>query len=283
MANTTVLRSFLYLDDNIVNDYLSQLEGMLLDGSYTTKITTSSGKEGGIGVNIPSVLQGSAKANDSSLSEVERKILETPQVKFKRLYELLDDQKKIQTLNGFDESIYNQIQIGEFIEVKGNAKLPQWEDLAKAFSGISDLAEVMKALGQDPLADPQANQAFQGLTALTSMKNQEDTVLIVTPFGSPKFKFVARLDATQLKRRKEDLKSEVTLFGKVQRRLAKNETIDVFRLIPELSSLQNLSQPTNRANRRQDTKKGTATTLSPIDEIIKYPAMQIQPIAIYQL
>ncbi len=279
MGQGTVLHSFLYLDDNMVDDYLSQLEGMLLDSSYTAKTTTSSGKEGGIGLNIPSIIQGNAKASDSSLSEVERKVLETPTVKFTRLYNLLAEQNMIQALNGFDENIYNQIQSGEIVEIQGEARLPQWEDLSKALAEISNLAEVMKAVGQDPWADPDANQAFQGFTSLAAKKNQEDTVVIITPFGSPQFKFVARLDATRLKRRKDDLKAEVTILGKVHRRLVKGETIDVFRLMPELSSLQSL----NRAQKRQANKKATnASTQSPLDEVIKYPAMQLQPIAIYQ-
>ncbi len=46
-----VLRSFLYLNEDIVDDYLSQLEGGIIEGPYTTKDTTSKGKEGGVGLN----------------------------------------------------------------------------------------------------------------------------------------------------------------------------------------------------------------------------------------
>jgi len=280
MGGSLILRSFFYLDDNIVDDYLAQLEGMLLDSSYTEKTTISQGKEGGLGVNVPSFVQGNAKANNTSVSETERRILETPVVKFTRLHQMLTEQNMIQALNGFDEEIYKQIQSGEVIEIQGEAKLPAWEGLTESLSEISDLAEIMKALGQDPWADPQANQAFQGFTSLAAKKKQEDTVVIVLPFGSPRFKFVARLDATRLKRRKEDLKAEITILGKVHRKLAEKEIIEIFRLIPEMNELQNL----NRAQRRQAGKKGAnnISTQSPLDEIIKYPAMQLQPIAIYQ-
>src|SRR6266851_5254140 len=170
-TNKRILRSFLYLDDNIVDDYLSQLEG-------------------GIGLNIP-IVTGTGKAASTSSSEVQQTIRETPVAKFTRLYELLERDEMIQSLNGFDLEVYNQIQPGEIVEVRGDAKLPQWEHLTKVISDFSGLIEVMKAVGQDPLADNDANQAYQGFSALIAKKVQEEIELIIAPIGSPHFKFVA--------------------------------------------------------------------------------------------
>src|SRR5712692_99082 len=276
-TNKRILRSFLYLDDNIVDDYLSQLEGGIIEGPYTTKDVSSGSREGGLGLNIP-IVTGTGKAASTSSSEVQQTIRETPVAKFTRLYELLERDEMIQSLNGFDLEVYNQIQPGEIVEVRGDAKLPQWEHLTKVISDFSGLIEVMKAVGQDPLADNDANQAYQGFSALIAKKVQEEIELIIAPIGSPHFKFVAKLDGARILRRKEELETEVILLGKVRRKLAERETIDIFRVAPRLNELESL----NRGQRRMASKSKAKmpSTDTPFDEVVKYPAMQIQPIAI---
>src|SRR6266567_64450 len=187
-----VLRSFLYLDENIVDDYLAQFEGGVLEGPYSTQDTTTGVKGGGAGIKAW-VAEGNANVSSSSSSVVSQTIRETPVAKFTRLYDLLKIEDLIQPLNGFDAAVYGQIEPGEIVEVRGDAKLPQWEHLTKVISDFSGLIEVMKAVGQDPLVDDDSNQAYQGFSALIAKKAQEDTELIIAPLGSPKFKFVTKL------------------------------------------------------------------------------------------
>ena len=77
--------------------YLSQLEGGIIEGPYTTRDTTSGSKDGGGGFKI-GVVEASAKGASSSSSEVEQIVRETPVAKFTRLYKLLEGD--IQPLNG---------------------------------------------------------------------------------------------------------------------------------------------------------------------------------------
>lgn len=274
-----VLRSFLYLDENIVDDYLAQFEGGVLEGPYTTQDTTTGIKGGGAGIKAWAV-EGNANVSSTASSVVAQTIRETPVAKFTRLYDLLAKDKIIQPLNGFDIAVYGQIEPGEIVEVRGSAKLPQWEHLSKTISGFSDLIDIMKAIGQDPLADGDTNVAYQGITGLIAKKVQEGIELIIAPIGSPQFKFVANLNRTKISREIGELEAEVTVLGKVRRKLAERETIDIFRLAPRMDQLETL----NRAQRRSMSKGKSkiASTDSPFDEVIKYPAMQIQPIAIYQ-
>jgi len=125
-----VLRSFLYLDENIVDDYLAQFEGGLVEGPYTSKDTTTGVKGGGANIKI-GIAAGNASASSTSSSEISQTIRETPVAKFTRLYDFLSKDEIIQPLSGFDLAIYGQIEPGEIVEVRGNAKLPQWEHLSK--------------------------------------------------------------------------------------------------------------------------------------------------------
>lgn len=185
----------------------------------------------------------------------------------------------IQTLNGFDQTVYDSIKVSEFVEVQGEARLPQWENWSKLLTMMPAYSELGKAFGQDLLEDPKAREVF---AYLSSIQKTIDTIVIVSPFGSPEFNFVAKLDRTRLSVNKDELVAEVSLLGKVTRRLSPKEKIEVVNLLPDLSKI---TQSLNRAQKRAQTqtqKTKAPPTSSPIDEAIEYPAIQVQPIAIYQ-
>ena len=135
-------------------------------------------------------------------------------------------------------------------------------------------------MGQDPLADNAANEAYQGFTSLIAKKGQEGVELIVAPIGSPEFKIVADLNRAKITRQIEELEAEVTVLGKVRRKLAERETIEIFRVAPRLDQLENLNRTQRRSMGKGKTK--IPSTDTPLDQVIKYPALQILPIAIYQ-
>jgi hypothetical protein len=272
-----ILRTFAYIDEHIIDDFLAQIEGGLLDGSYTRKTTSSKGKGGGLRARAH-FIEADASGNSASSTEEEAKYRETPPVKFTRLYELLKDNDLIQSLNGFDQAIYEQISAGEIIESRGVATLPQWEHIKQAVDEFGNLAQLMPYFGQS--VDQATIDQLDGFSRLAAMKDTGDSYIILSPGGSPNFKIVAKVGVQQIQRTKQDLEGEVALLGKVQRRLDKRETIEVFQLIRNTAVLENL----NRAQRRSMARQGGRSSISesPIDEVIKYPALEIVPIAIYR-
>lgn len=272
-----ILRTFAYLDEHIIDDFLAQIEGGVLDGSYTRKTTTSKGKGGGVKARAH-IFEADVSGNTSSSTEEEMKLKETAPVKFTRLYDSLNDNELIQPLNGFDQTIYDQVSVGEIIESRGVARLPQWEHIKQAVDEFGNLAQLMPYFGQS--VDQETMDQLDGFSRLAAMKDTGDTYIILSPDGAPSFKIVAKVGMQQLQRTKQDLEGEVTILGKVQRRLEKRETIDVFQLIRNTAVLENL----NRAQRRNMAKQGgrSSTTNSPIDEVIKYPALEVVPLAIYR-
>lgn len=278
-----ILRNFLYLDETTVDQFLSQLENGLIDGPMTVKDTNSKEASGSAGANLYA-FRGQGQITSDASSETERTIRFTPESKFSHLYNLLRDNEYIQPLTGFDEATYQQIEVGEVVEVRGNGRLPQWENLKRTISDMSGLLEIMQLAGQDPFEDENARLGYEAVTRLSSMQGQESTLVMVTPLNAPKFTIAARLDPDGVMRKKEDLEAEITLLGKVQRVLRPGDLpLQVFRLLPELSTLMNSPEGNRAARRASGKRKGSASdTSSPWDEIIKYPAIQVQPIAIYQ-
>lgn len=280
MKKIPALRNFLYLNENIVDSYLAQLEGTVVEGPYTSRETVSNGKEGGL--NVKAVIEASGKGSTSHSSEIQKTIRETAPAKFTRLYnQLKGDQENnqiIQVLNGFDQTVYDSIEVTEIVEVRGKARLPQWEHWSKLLTMMPSLSELGKAFGQDPLEDPQVRTIY---TYLSSVRKDIDTVITIAPFGSPQFKFVAKLDTARILVEKEELDAEVTILGKVTRRLTKGEKIEIISLLPDMDKI---SAQLNRNQRRRvgTNKINIPSTKTPLDEAVTYPAIQVLPIAIYQ-
>lgn len=143
MPSVKRLRSFVYLNDDVVNDYLSQLEGAITEGPYTST-DTSAGSKGGSGKIGLSVAGIGGQVNTSQTSETQRTLRETPAARFARLYDILDAESMIQHLDGFDLDIYTQIEVGEIVEIRGIGRLPHWERLAKAASEFAGLIDLMR-------------------------------------------------------------------------------------------------------------------------------------------
>lgn len=281
------LRSFLYRDDEAVDDYLSAIEGGIVEGAYTEKDTTSSGKGGGLSLTVRGTSIGvSGKGNRETAIEVERQIRDNPQARFARLYrhltndEMLDEEDRLLVLNGFDMKVYEGIKVGTIIEVRGVGALPQWEHFKQSMADLQGMIELMKAFGQDPTTDPQSQATLNQMTQLAAISGDENTILAVTPIGAPNIKVVAKLEAAKLRRPKTALETEITILGKVQRRLEKSERIDVFRLLPHLKGFDQLfkaASPSKGPRGRIERPKLD----SPIDEYIKYPALEMMLVAVY--
>jgi hypothetical protein len=279
---------FLYRDDETIDDFLSQVEGGIVEGAYSEKDVTTSGKEGGLSLTLLGTgIGASGKGNRATSIEIERQIRDNPQAKFARLYklltdeDLLDEEDRLWVLNGFDMKVYEEIGVGKIIEVRGVGALPQWEHFKQSMADLQGTIGLMKAIGQDPTTDPENQTLLNQLTQLAAISSDENTILSVTPIGAPNIKIVAKLEGTKLHGRpKSALETEVTILGKVQRRLQKTEKIELFRLLPNMKGFEQLikaGQPKKGPRGRIERPN----TESPIDEYIKYPAVEVLPVAIY--
>lgn len=109
------LREFLYRDDDLVSQFLEQMEG----GGYDEqRITDQSNQTSGLGASAkvgPLNLSGDRRAGEASESEMT--VGQTPASRFNRLYRLLEEGTAIQQLLGLDDEIWNQLSRNEIVEV----------------------------------------------------------------------------------------------------------------------------------------------------------------------
>lgn len=273
-----LLRNFLYLDDELTQSFLSQVEGGIVEGTYALKEVKTGGKEGKGGISAP-IFQASLGATSTTSAEVLRNLRETPEARFARLSKLLEETDSVQDLSALDQAIYDSIESGEMISLHGTGRLTEWEHMMMALPELAAMNQIMiQAGGQDALTDPALRQAYDGLSALE--KAQGATLLIINPrgVGNQRFRFVSRLNPVFLKRPKADLEGEIKLLGRVSRILAPREEIKIVDLMPELMRLLNHDQ------RRALTKGAAKTSVAGklLNDSIKYPTIIVQPVGIYQ-
>lgn len=265
-----VLRNFLYLDTDMLNDYLSTLEGYLVESAelIENQVTKTSGKAG-----VTFVEAG--RESDKESGTVKR-VAHTNAGKFQRLYELLEDESMVQYLEAFDSTIWNGIKRNEILEVPGIISIPQMYSTLHEVGNISPLVDLMKAFGQSDLIDEKSMNAINGLKAIGDLNDNKDIPVVLNLESMSEYSFAAKLIPDYLKCEIDKLDGEVTIIGKVQKKIPKNEKYEVFSMV---SGVDSLMKHQNREERRKYEKNKTDKNMS---DTIKGPAMVLIPLAIFR-
>jgi hypothetical protein len=104
------LRDYMYLDEDLVERLLSQVEGGISDAETQTDVEKLD-KRRGAGVQVAPVKAeaGRTKGTESSTS---RAVRQTPDSACPRLIDLLEQAGSLQFLEVFDEDIWGQLRRG---------------------------------------------------------------------------------------------------------------------------------------------------------------------------
>lgn len=271
-----VLREFLYRRDDLVAQFLQQLEG----GEYDEeRIKEQSGRtsaaSGSAGVG-PLSLSAERRRDGGSATELTMR--QTAASRFNRLHALLSKDDGIQPLTSFDDAIWGQIECGEVVEVEGVLKLlPGVLEMQQA-SGIGcflPLIETMKDFSDDWLPDTfdrdEVERVGGQLSAVQGVAQHLATGPVpctVVPRGAPNCKFFIELKRDSLQGEIADLEGEVTLLARITRRITKGKPETMGQPIPGVSL--------NREQRRKGGSKGTLTVR------LQHPAAVVSAIAIHR-
>jgi hypothetical protein len=272
-----VLREFLYRRDDLVSQFLEQLEGGVYDEE---KVTQKDQAASGIGASIGSHgAKASVERKKQGDREAAMTLRQTASSRFDRLYSLLRDGHAIQPLDAFDDAIWEQLGRNEIVELDADLTLaPGVAEMAsaRAIGAVGPLIDIMRNLpasmrpeGFDPAeADKISDQlpVIQGFT-----KHFEDAPIpcIFTPVRLPRYKFFAELSREHLVVDLDDLEGEVTVLAKIQRMIPKGR--------PE--TLGGGILPQVALNREQRRKQKTE---QPMTVRLSHPAAVVTAIGVYR-
>src|SRR3954464_8427365 len=115
-------RRFLYLDPEITDAFLAQVEGGLYaEEEQTTRDTSTRGVAAGAAVGP---LRAEGARGGSGEETVSRTVQLVAEGNFARLSAHLERQGASQYLQSFDEDIWNQLRRGEVLEVEADLSVP---------------------------------------------------------------------------------------------------------------------------------------------------------------
>jgi hypothetical protein len=265
-----VLRNFLYLDTNILNDYLSTLEGYIEESAELTenKYTKTSGKAG------VRFFEGERESNKDV--GIVKKVALTDASKFQKLYEILEKKEMIQFLEVFDSIIWDSIKKNEILEVPSIIKVPDMYKAMNAVGNITPFIGLIKAFGKSDLIDEQTIDAINGIKSISDLNEDRDIPVILELVTTKKYVFTTKLKPDYLKCDINKLEGEINIIGKVQKIIPSGVTHEVFSMVSGLDSLMSMQ---NREERRKYEKSKTDTNIS---DLVKGPAIVLIPLAIFR-
>lgn len=259
-----VLRSFLYLDEALTVQYLAQLESGVYD-EESEETVTGRGRAAEAGGRL-GPLEAKGGRTGTTQSTTSRTVQQTPESRYSRLENLLDEHDGLQWLEAFDEEIWTGLTRGEMLQVEASLDVPSLFkaiDMAESAEPVMDLLE---ALGE---VDDEAREAVGGLRALSGAMKR--LTVVAKPVGTPRFKFICPLDPEYLRGDLGQMTGECRVVGTLARRLKSTEKYSLLDSI----GLSGLPRDERRQAER-DMKKSMP------DSVISAPAAIMTPLAIYR-
>lgn len=264
------LRNFLYLNENILDDYLSALEGSLPE-KIITKEKQTTDKKGTLGGKVVGV--GAEKIVETETQQ-ERTL--TPSAKVQLFMDLLQNEEDIPFYEFLNDEIWNQLSRDEVVEFMGAIRFSKLKEFSTAISQFSNLTTLIESFTDTPIIDNKTQKAIEGIKGLGDYKNGNEIPCVLSLSGQKDYPVIAYLDDSFLKVPQESFVGDVTILCKIQRKINKGSSIeltDFFRSIKEL--------PLNREQRKTINKKDL-TMPKEIRDTVKGPAFVVIPIAIYK-
>lgn len=268
------LRQFLYLDHDLVHEFLAPFEGGIFD--QETKSTETRG-ERGVGGRVGTPFAGveGNLGKDTRVGQ-ERTTHQTSSSEFSRLYDHLEAEDLVQPLPAVDEGIWAQLEQGELVEFPATVALPGFSKMLDLAAGMAGILPLMQSLGAGP-TDPAAVKAIEGMAQLQA-SDSGPVSLIASVAAYPRFRFLCQLNRSFLRASANALEGEATVIGKIQRKLFRAETVSAVELFPGMNRLSK--------KQRREFERNVGNPKIPGMEFgpssIAYPGAILTPIAIYR-
>lgn len=277
------LPEILYCDRKKIENLLSML---LTDFMTEYKVKVSDGKN--VSKGIDAELNGklgkiAAKYQKSNTFSVEKEgIIQSPTASLLvDLYQILNESNKIQSLKAFDQSIINQLNQGEFIELEGNVTQ---SPLELAFSSIMDLIEQYHDLFADQIS-------LKDLASYSKLLRGDKATLIIEPFADVETKFLTKIDIKEFDDsfNRYELEGEMKILGRFHKYHGPDKKIDLFDFLPgKLKILKNNpNNPLNELPKALNEMQKAGLSIGDIPDVddsimeLEGPIIELSSIAIY--
>lgn len=110
------LRSFLYINPTLLDDYISAIDGFVYEEETLTTSKTKS-VEGGLEGGIP-VVKAKGNYTNTDTEEAQKQVKITNSAKFDKVYNYLEEQDNLKYYEYMEDAQWDEIKRNDFLEVK---------------------------------------------------------------------------------------------------------------------------------------------------------------------
>lgn len=280
-----IFRDYKYLDVNKVESYLSSLpDGLVREFKETTR--DLSGKEGKAGTKAYIFnAEGTKSSQDETIREATVKI--SPERLFYQLYEALQQANAIQIFDEDDPLDAARLKKGSVVEI---SRFFEPSPVNEAIDSLMKIMSIGGRLGLNTSTDSQDEEKIRVVTELLrGTHGEKETPMISTDEDDFSVLFSVKESFLEASSGEEEFLGDMTVFGKVNRVLSANESID---LLDTLGLLKALPRRMRRSVSMADLKNTLLNSFAsfpdslggPIDRkefTVPGPAVIITPVAVY--
>jgi predicted DNA-binding transcriptional regulator AlpA len=270
-----VLRQFQYCDQDLVRDFLAQVEGGVYEGEDVTETSQGSKKVGG-GVSA-GPLNMNAGADRGITRGNARHVAQVMASEFQRLYSVLDEDGMITPLDAFDDAIWEQVQASEVVEVPVEMRLPGFHQIAQIAAEFGKMMPLLQMGGVAPDMPAANADMMRMMGELHAASEAGPLTVIATATGNSKVKFLCRLKREHVQADPQVLEGEATILAKIQRKIRRGEHASAID-IPAFRGLSN-------KKRREFDKIFDKPKIEGFDvgeSTVPYPGAVLTVVAVYR-
>jgi hypothetical protein len=268
---TIQLRDYVYLDEALVERFLSQLDDGVVSEEEKTQVEKS-GKTKGGGLKVP-IARADIDYDSSKESSTSLTVRQTADSACSRLIDALDAADSLQFLEALDDGIWTQLRRGEALQVNAEIELSALSQLGGLADAFGPMAEIMQSAG--------AGGDFEGLEqikAFSQLAGQMKKIpVLARPSGAPDYTFIANLKPDALLVEQSQLTGEAVIVGTLERRLRDNESWSIF----DALGFAGLPREMRRELEQNFSTSDESEIAGLGRMIVKPPAALLNPIAIY--
>ncbi|MDR0944536.1 MAG: hypothetical protein LBM41_08425 [Ruminococcus sp.] len=264
------LRSFLYLDTKILNDYISAMDGYVYDAETRTEnYTKQNTANAKAGIAIAAV---GGQLGEKSTEEVKKEVRISDAAKFDRVLTYLEEDNNIY-YELLTSDIFSSLHRDDFLEVLVLPRFSKMKELVNTAKNLEELAEVFQSFSEKTMIDKKAQDVLNGMKKFDEYNSKKD-ITCVFNFIDKTFPIIASLDKRYFKVDQEQFVGQVNLLCKIQQKIEKGNNIELDEIFETVKNL-----PLNRNQKRNMPKNMTNPQI--IRDIVKGPALKVIPIAVY--
>lgn len=265
------LNSYLYINQRLVDDYLSAIDGCLYEEEHIMTqnvVSQNAVVENGLPFTGTS---GEINKDSGKISEKTLKI--TYAAKLKKIVDYLSNMDELNEIEDLNEERLDTLKREDFIEVFVNMRSSKMQ---KIVDGLNRVTSIVSSLGNLVQISDDDRNMIQQMSALKNMKEQADAgvcQVVFYPDGNENISLVAQLEKEFLLEPIEKINKQCYVLCKVQRKIKKDEEVEVDAILEGMDVFKPF------------LKGGADVTLSnpqEIKDVIKAPGLFVLPVAIYQ-